>query len=86
MAEAGVPDYDANAWFGIFVPAATSKDIIARLNVEVMKCLQAEDMRERLRSLGATAGSGTPEQFNAMFRNELAKWAKVVKAAGLRAE
>ena len=86
MAEAGVPAYDADAWFGLFVPAATSKDIIARLNAEVMKSLQAEDMRARLRSFGATAGSGTPEQFNAMFRNELAKWAKVVKAAGVRVD
>lgn len=86
MAEAGVPAYDADAWFGLFVPAATSKDIITRLNAEVMKSLQAEDMRARLRSFGATAGSGTPEQFNAMFRNELAKWAKVVKAAGVRVD
>jgi tripartite-type tricarboxylate transporter receptor subunit TctC len=81
---AGVPGYDADAWFGLFVPAATSKDIIARL--EVMTALQAEDMRERLRSFGATAGSGTPEQFNALFRNALAKWAKVVRAAGVRVD
>ena len=86
MAEAGVPGYDADAWFGLFVPAATSKDIIARLHAEVTKGLQAEDMRERLRSFGATAGSGTTEQFNALFRRELAKWAKVVKAAGVRVD
>ncbi len=86
VAEAGVPGYDADAWFGLFVPAATSKDIIARLNAEVMKGLAAPDMRERLRSFGATPGSGTPEQFNALFRNEIAKWAKVVKSAGVRVE
>jgi tripartite-type tricarboxylate transporter receptor subunit TctC len=86
MAEAGVPGYDADAWFGLFVPAATSQNIIARLNTEVMKALQAEDMRERFRSFGATAGSGTPEQFNAQFRNEIAKWAKVVKSAGVRVD
>ena len=86
VAEAGVPGYDADAWFGLFVPAATSKDIIARLNAEVMKGLQAADMRERLRSFGATPGSGTPEQFNALFRHEIAKWAKVVKAAGVRVD
>ena len=86
VAEAGVPGYDADAWFGLFVPAGTSRDIIVRLNADVMKGLQATDMRERLRGFGATAGSGTPEQFNALFRNELAKWAKVVKAAGVRVD
>ncbi len=86
MIEAGVPGYDADAWFGLFVPAGTSKDIILKLNAEVMKGLQAPDMRERLRSFGATAGSGTPEHFNALFRSELAKWAKVVKSAGVRVE
>ncbi len=86
VAEAGVPGYDADAWFGIFVPAATPRDIITRLNAEVMKGLQAADMRERLRGFGATPGSGTPEQFSAQFRNEIAKWAKVVKSAGVRVD
>ena len=84
VAEAGVPGYDADAWFGLFVPAATSKDIIARLHAEVMKSLQTADMRERLRSFGATPGSGTSEQFAALFRNEVAKWASVVKQAGVK--
>ena len=86
VAEAGVPGYDANAWFGLFAPAAVPKDIITRLNAEVVKGLQTADMRERLRALGATPGSGTPEQFAAFFRNEVAKWAKVVKSAGVRAD
>ncbi len=86
LAESGVPGYDANAWFGLFVPAATPKDVIARLNAEVNKGLQTADMRERLRLLGATPGSGTPEQFAALFRDELAKWAKVVKSAGVRVD
>ena len=86
VAEAGVPGYDANAWFGLFAPAAVPKDIITRLNAEVIRGLQTADMRERLRALGATPGSGTPEQFAAFFRNEVAKWAKVVKSAGVRAD
>lgn len=86
VAEAGVPGYEADAWFGLFVPAATSREIITRLNVEVLKSLQTADMRERLRSFGATPGSGTPEQFAALFRNEVAKWAKVVKSAGVRVD
>ena len=86
VAEAGVPGYDANAWFGLFAPAATPKDIVARLNAEVVKGLQTQDMRERLRALGATPGGGTPEQFAAFFRDEVAKWAKVVKSAGVRVD
>lgn len=83
VAEAGVPGYDANAWFGLFAPAAVPKDIIARLNAETVKGLQTPDMRERLRALGATPGGGTPEQFAVFFRNEVAKWAKVVKQVGV---
>lgn len=86
LAESGVPGYDANAWFGFFVPAATPKDVIARLNAETNKSLQIPDMRERLRLLGATPGSGTPEQFAALFRDEVAKWAKVIKSAGVRVD
>ena len=86
MNEAGVPGYDADAWFGLLVPAATSKDIIARLHGEVAKALQAPDLRERLRGIGATPGTGSSEQFSAMFRSEIAKWAKVVKAAGVRVD
>jgi len=86
LAESGVPGYDANAWFGIFVPAATPKDIVARLNAEINKSLQTAEMRERLRLLGATPVGGTPEQFAALFRDEVAKWAKVVKQAGVRVD
>ncbi len=84
MAQAGVPGYDADAWFGIFVPAGTPKDIIARLNSEVLKGLQMPDMQKRLRSFGATPGTGTPEQFTALFHREIVKWAKVVKRAGVQ--
>lgn len=86
LAESGVPGYNANAWFGLFVPAATPKDVVARLNAEINKSLQTADMRERLRLLGATPVGGTPEQFAAVFREEVAKWAKVVKSAGVRVD
>lgn len=84
VAEAGVPGYDANAWFGLVAPAATPREIITRLNAEVVKILQTPDMRERLRGLGATPGGGSPEQFATFLRDEVAKWAKVVKQAGVR--
>ena len=81
---AGVPGYDANAWFGLFAPAATPRDIVTRLNAETVKALQTPDMRDRLLALGATPGGGSPEQFASFFRNEVAKWAKVVKAVGVK--
>ncbi len=84
VAEVGVPGYDANAWFGLFAPAAVPKDILTRLNAEVVKGLQTPDMRDRLRALGATPGGGTPEHFAAFLRDEVSKWAKVVKTAGVR--
>ncbi len=86
IAESGVPGYDANAWFGLFAPAATPKDIVARLNAEIVKGLQSADLRERLRTLGATPGGGSPENFAVFFRDEVAKWAKVVKSADVRAD
>ncbi len=86
VAEAGLPGYDANAWFGMFVPAATPRERIDRLHGEIAKGLQTPDMHERLRSLGATPVGSTPAQFAEFFRVEVAKWAKVVKAAGVRAD
>jgi tripartite-type tricarboxylate transporter receptor subunit TctC len=84
MAEAGVPGYSADAWFGLVAPAATPKDIITRLNSEVMNTLQNKDMIARLHSFGDTPGSGSPEEFNALFPREIAKWAKVIKSAGVQ--
>lgn len=84
VAESGVPGYDANAWFGLFAPAATPRELIARLNAETVKALQTPDMRERLRGLGATPGGGSPEQFATFFKNEVAKWGRVIKQVGVK--
>jgi tripartite-type tricarboxylate transporter receptor subunit TctC len=86
VAESGLPGYVVTSYYGILVPAGTSKDIIARLNTDTVKAMSAPDMRERLAGEGADPTSSTPEQFAAFLRSEIDKWGKVVKAANIRAE
>lgn len=84
MAEAGVAGYEANAWFGLFAPAATPRELITRINAETVRGLQTADMRERLRALGAEPVGSTPDQYAAFLKSEVAKWAKVVRQANVR--
>ncbi|MCC7485932.1 MAG: hypothetical protein IT529_13230 [Burkholderiales bacterium] len=85
MAEAGVPGFDVAAWAGIMVPAATPKAVIARLNAEVNKALATPALAERLPELGLQVAGGTPE-FGEHIRREAARWAGVVKKAGIKAD
>jgi tripartite-type tricarboxylate transporter receptor subunit TctC len=82
IAESGVPGYDANAWFGVFAPAGTPAAAINRLHAEIAKIVRVPEIRNRFLALGAEPVGSTPEQFAAFYRNEVAKWAKVVKASG----
>jgi tripartite-type tricarboxylate transporter receptor subunit TctC len=84
VAESGLPGFDVTVWFGVLAPAATPRDIVERLHRVVVKALQASDVRERLASQGAEAVGNTPEQFTAQMKADLAKWAKVVKAANIK--
>ena len=86
IAESGVPGYDANAWFGLFAPAGTPPAVISRLNAEIVKILKLPETRDRFLSLGAEPVGSTSEQFGAFFRNEVAKWSKVVKESSARVE
>jgi tripartite-type tricarboxylate transporter receptor subunit TctC len=86
MQEAGVAGYEASAWFGIVAPKATPKEIVNRLNSEVNKALALPDVKEKLLQQGAIAAPGSPEQFGAFIQNEIAKWAKVVKASGAKVD
>ena len=86
IAESGVPGYEISNWFGIVVPAATPKAVIAPLNGEITKALNLSDVKKRFIDLGADPISGTPEELAAYTRSELAKWTKVVKAAGITPE
>ncbi|HZY19322.1 MAG TPA: tripartite tricarboxylate transporter substrate binding protein [Ramlibacter sp.] len=82
-AEAGVPGSEFNFWIGMFVPAKTPKDIVNRLNEEVVKALATPEVKERFTALGADAWTLKPEQFDAYLRDEVASNAALVKAAGL---
>lgn len=84
MAELGYPDIQAEAWFGLLVPAATPKDTIARLNAAVNAAARSPEVRERLAKAGVGAIATTPEAFGAMLAAENDKWSRLVKAVALQ--
>jgi tripartite-type tricarboxylate transporter receptor subunit TctC len=84
VAESGLPGYANNSWNGILVPAGTPREIINRINAELVRILKEPDVRERLTGVGADIAGSTPEAFGAMIRSEIEKLAKVVKTAKVR--
>ena len=84
IAEAGLPGYETITWFGFVAPAGTPAPVIARLNSDILKVLQSTDVRRTFAAQGIEALGGTPEQFAAYIRDEIAKWAKVIRTAGMR--
>ena len=86
MSESGLPAFEASAWFGVFAPAKTPRDIVTRLNAEINRTLQMRDINDRLVTQGAEPRGGTPEQFDEYVKSEIAKWSKVVEVSGARVE
>jgi tripartite-type tricarboxylate transporter receptor subunit TctC len=86
IAEAGVPGYDAVQWFGVLAPTTTPRAIVVRLHGEIVRVLQAADVKGRLSGDGADPVGNSPEEFAAFLSAETAKWAKVVKDAGIQPE
>ena len=84
--EAGLPGFEANTWHGVVLPAGAPPSIITRLNREIVAILHLPEVMERLSSQGAEALGSTPEEFAAYIRSETAKWAKVVRESGAKAE
>jgi tripartite-type tricarboxylate transporter receptor subunit TctC len=83
IAEAGVPGYEAVQWYGFLAPAGTPAEIIKQIHSESVKALNAAEMKEKLATDGAEPAPTSPEEFGAMIRNEIEKWRKVAKAAGI---
>ena len=86
MSEAGFPNFEAVAWFGLLAPAGTPRPIIDRLNKETVAILNAPDIKERLAGLGATTVGDTPAEFARFIKSEIDKWAPVVKRAHIELE
>jgi len=82
--ESGVDDFLMSIWYGMFAPAGTPREIISRLNREVIKALESPAMRERMAAAGIDPWPGTPEQMAALLRNETARYAKIIASAGLQ--
>jgi tripartite-type tricarboxylate transporter receptor subunit TctC len=84
IAESGVKDFDVNPWWGIFGPAGLSPSIASKINADVAEILREADFQETLAKQGATPLTSSPEQFRALLVKDIAKWAKTVKAAGIK--
>jgi tripartite-type tricarboxylate transporter receptor subunit TctC len=81
-AESGLPGYNVTSWYGLFAPPGTPGAIVDKLNAEVAALLKGADVSERLATMGAQAAPTTPEAFGRIVREEIARWAPVVKASG----
>jgi tripartite-type tricarboxylate transporter receptor subunit TctC len=86
IAESALPGFDVTSWYGVLSPARLAPDIVARLNGEIRKLMEAEDVRERLSGVGAEVETTSAEEFGRIIRSEIGRWAKVVKASGARAD
>jgi tripartite-type tricarboxylate transporter receptor subunit TctC len=86
VAEAGLPGFEFTSWFGIVVPAGTPRDIVARLNAEVAKAAQAPDVREKLVAQGFTVLASSPEELNRTTRDQLDRYGKLFRKAGIKAD
>jgi tripartite-type tricarboxylate transporter receptor subunit TctC len=82
VSESGLPRYNVTSWYGLFAPPGTPAAVIGKLNSEIAAVLSTPDVTERLAQLGAQAAPTTPEEFGRVVREEIARWAPIVKASG----
>jgi tripartite-type tricarboxylate transporter receptor subunit TctC len=81
--ESGYPDYEALAWFGVVAPAATPRDVVAKLSADIVTALKSPDVSEKLAAQGAEVAGTTPEEFGQFLVREHARWSEAVKAANV---
>ena len=86
IAEAGYADYHATGWWGVVVPAATSKFIVAKLHADIVRLLGLPDVRERLEGQGVEIAATSPAQFEKFIREEIVRWGKAAKVSGAKPE
>jgi tripartite-type tricarboxylate transporter receptor subunit TctC len=85
-AEAGIPDWEAELWYGLFTTAKTPRSIVTKLNREVVNILRNPDVEDAILKQGAVAAPSTPEELATLLKRELAKWPPIIKAAGVKAD
>ena len=86
IAEAGYADCHATGWWGVVVPAATPKAIVAKLHADIVRLLNQADGRERLEVQGVEIATTTPAQFEKFIREEIVRWSKAVKLSGAKSD
>jgi len=87
VAEVGMPDIEiCTGWFGILAPARTPKAVVSRLNSEIMRVINTPETQQRFLGQGLDPATSTPEEFSALIKSDLVRWAKIIKDAGVRAE
>ena len=86
MTDAGYPDIEGDTWVGVLAPAGTPTEVISLVNREIVRIVAVPEMRERLATLGFEPVGNTPHEFAAQIRIEIAKWAKVIRAAGVKGQ
>jgi tripartite-type tricarboxylate transporter receptor subunit TctC len=84
--ESGVPGYEVNVWFGILAPAGTPREIVARLNAEMVRIMRTPEITDRFSKAGVEVIASSSESFNEFLRSEVARWAKVVQDANIKAD
>jgi tripartite-type tricarboxylate transporter receptor subunit TctC len=86
IAESGFPGFETVGWAGLLAPAGTPREIVTRLNAEVVRILASPELKERFVAMGAELVSSTPEAFDAYIKAEIAKWGKVIQGVGIKPE
>jgi tripartite-type tricarboxylate transporter receptor subunit TctC len=86
LSESGFPGFDTSLWFGLLAPAATPKEVVARIHDDVIQVLKLPDVKERIASQGAEIVADTPAEFAAFIAAESGKYAKIIKQAGVKLE
>ena len=86
VGETGMPDFDGNAWFGLFIKAGTPPEIVARLNKEIVAVHQLPEIREQFLKLGGVATGSTPQEFKQRYEDDMRRWTQVMKAANMKFE